>query len=212
MQTSTPMPWQIWPLKLRRERGSDHKPKCTTATGAPKTSEDSPRHTQTEAEVFGIYRGARAIYLTKLPQGHTRALYAALSSDEAAILVQARTDKTRLNSSLARIRVVESEQCECGRGAETVQHVLLSCPQWTQQREVLRQTLGGHIGDIGRLLGAWSARQDYRTGRYLLGPKDKWRANIRTVKATIGYLSATGRFIDSGIDAAIHPIVANGPT
>lgn len=166
--------------------------------------------------MYSGYTEGRGSYTWKLdqalPGSHTRALYAALSSDEAAILVQARTDKTRLNSSLARIRVVGSEQCECGRGAETVQHVLLSCPRWTQQREVFRQTLGGQIGDIGRMLGAWSARQDYRTGRYLLGPKDKWRADIRVVKATIAFLSATGRFIDSGVDAAIHPTVANGPT
>jgi hypothetical protein len=56
---------------------------------------------------------------------HTRRLSGALSSDEASILEQARTEHCRLNACLFRRTFADSPTCECGRGDETVLHVLL---------------------------------------------------------------------------------------
>jgi len=56
---------------------------------------------------------------------HTLRLYGALSSDEASILVQARTEHCGLNACLFRKKLADSPPCECGRGDETVIHVLL---------------------------------------------------------------------------------------
>lgn len=60
---------------------------------------------------------------------HTLNLYGALSSDEASILVQARTEHRGLNACLFRKKLGDSPTCECGRGDETVLHVLLSLAQ-----------------------------------------------------------------------------------
>jgi ribonuclease HI len=128
-----------------------------------------------------------------LPGNHTLAMYKALTSDEASILIQARTGKSRLNSSLYQIRAVESSACECGQGPETVHHVLATCPRWKLERERLKTEVGHHWGNISALLGAWTPRQDFRTGEYLQGPRSKWRANMRVVKATIRFFAATGR-------------------
>ncbi len=54
-------------------------------------------------------------------------LYGALSSDEASILVQARTEHCGLNACLFRKNLADSPACECGCGDETVLHVLLHC-------------------------------------------------------------------------------------
>jgi hypothetical protein len=51
-------------------------------------------------------------------------LYGALTSDQAATLIQARTGHCRLNRYLARIGLVESALCECERGEETIKHVI----------------------------------------------------------------------------------------
>ena len=79
---------------------------------------------------------------TALPGKHTLKLYGALSSDQAAILVQARTNHTHLRSHLARIKVEESARCECRHENETVEHVLLRCPLWSGARERLRADAG----------------------------------------------------------------------
>lgn len=56
---------------------------------------------------------------------HTLRLHGALSSDEASILVQARTERCGLNACLFRKKRADSPACECGSGEETVLHVLL---------------------------------------------------------------------------------------
>ena len=129
-----------------------------------------------------------------LPGSHTLPLYKALNSKEASILVQARTGKSFLNASLYQLRIAETPQCACEQGEETIQHVLLICPRWREERDVLRRAVGHLWGNIGPLLGAWNPQQDARSGEYLLGPKDKWRGNIAVVRETIRFLAATGRF------------------
>jgi ribonuclease HI len=64
-----------------------------------------------------------------LPGKHTLKLYEALSSDQTGILIQARTGHCRLNKSLFTKRSRESARCGCGRGDETIEHVLLACPR-----------------------------------------------------------------------------------
>jgi hypothetical protein len=58
---------------------------------------------------------------------HTLRFYGALSSDEASILVQARAEYYGLNVCSFRKKLADSPACECGRGDETVLHVLLRC-------------------------------------------------------------------------------------
>jgi hypothetical protein len=64
-----------------------------------------------------------------LPGKHTLRLYRSLSSDQAAILIQARTGHCRLNQYLSRIGVVDEAKCSCGNDEETIRHLILSCPR-----------------------------------------------------------------------------------
>jgi hypothetical protein len=127
-----------------------------------------------------------------LPGKHTLRLYGSLTSDQAATLIQARTGHCRLNRYLARIGLVGSALCECGRGEETIRHVLLSCTRWAEERRELRIVVKQRAGDASFLLGGWGKKQDCK-GQLVDGPKEKWRPDLEVVKATIRFLQHTGR-------------------
>lgn len=76
-----------------------------------------------------------------------------LSREEASILAQARTGHARLDSYLARIKIIEDAKCSCGDGDETVSHALLWCKRWSHLRERLIEKAGQRRGDISYLLG-----------------------------------------------------------
>jgi len=128
-----------------------------------------------------------------LPGKHTLHLYRSLTLDQAAILIQARTGHCRLNQYLSRIGVVDEAKCSCGYDEETIRHLILLYPRWTDERRELRKTVGARLGDVPYLLGGWGSRKDVRTGQLLDGPKEKWKSDIEVVKATIRFLEKTGR-------------------
>ena len=99
----------------------------------------------------------------------------------------------RLNQYLSRIGVVDEAKCSCGNGEETIRHLILSCPRWTDERRELRETVGDRSRDVPYLLGGWGSRKDVRTGQLLDGPKETWKSDIEVVKATIRFLEKTGR-------------------
>ncbi|KAL1581903.1 hypothetical protein WHR41_09480 [Cladosporium halotolerans] len=124
---------------------------------------------------------------------HTLHLYGALSSDEASILVQARTEHCGLNACLFRKKLAYSPACECGRGDETVLHVLLRCERYAEARKALREAAGDRWGDASYLLGGWSGRKDARTGKFVDGPRESWKPELKVVRASIRFLYQTGR-------------------
>ena len=124
---------------------------------------------------------------------HTLQLYGSLTSDQASILIQARTGHYRLNQYLSRAGLRDDAKCGCGDNDETIKHVLLWCPRWVDERSELRAVVGGRSGDVPYLLGGWGSKKDIRTGQLLDGPKEKWRADLAVVKATIRFLEKTGR-------------------
>jgi hypothetical protein len=71
-----------------------------------------------------------------LPGKHTLALYS-ISSAEASVLIQARTGHCRLNQSLYRLKIVDTANCQCSDGEESIQYVSLYCPRWTASRAEL---------------------------------------------------------------------------
>jgi hypothetical protein len=119
-----------------------------------------------------------------LPGKHTLRLFGALTSDQAATLIQARAGHCRLNRYLARIGLVESALCECERGEETIRHVILSCIRWAEERKELRTVAKQRAGDVSFLLGGRGKKQDCK-GQSVDGPKEKWRPDLEVVKATI---------------------------
>lgn len=57
-------------------------------------------------------------------------------------VAQLRTGHNCLHKYLARFHVIDSPTCACGLAHETVQHFLLICPQYDQERDRLRQKVG----------------------------------------------------------------------
>jgi hypothetical protein len=64
-----------------------------------------------------------------LPGPYTRRLYNGLNREEAQIVVQLRTNKSRLNSALYKIKAADTEQCEQCQRPEPVRHFLVECPR-----------------------------------------------------------------------------------
>ena len=68
-------------------------------------------------------------------------------------LAQLRTGHCALNGYLHRFGKANSPYCECGYGKETVQHFLLECRRFKNERKKLRQEVGTGRMKIAQLLG-----------------------------------------------------------
>jgi hypothetical protein len=97
-------------------------------------------------------------------------LYNCLSSRTAcAQIAQLRTGHCGLNKYLHRFKKRDDPKCECGR-VETVEHFLLECHSYVEQRNELRKSVGLGRMNVARLLG-----------------------DINAVKDTVKYIGATRR-------------------
>jgi len=122
-----------------------------------------------------------------LPGTHTRRLYDSLKRGEAQIVAQLRTGKSRLNSALYRIKAANSDLCEWCQRPETMRHFLVECPLWTPERRQYLQEATSRWCDVSHLLGGWFNER-------LDAPRDKWKVDIKTIRAVINFVKATGRF------------------
>jgi len=101
-------------------------------------------------------------------------LYNTLSSrSTCAQIVQLRTGHCGLNSYLHRFGKRGSSYCGCGYGKETVEHFILECPKYKEQRKELRKSVG-----------TWKLRIDM-----LLG-------DVKLLKYMTEYIKATGRMVN----------------
>jgi hypothetical protein len=125
-----------------------------------------------------------------LPGKHTRLLYEHLSRKEAGILAQLRTGMARLNGYLHRIGAAPSDQCECGRAKETVDHFLFRCRKWTAYRTEMLKCTDTHRSNISFYLGGKSTSD-----------KKDWTPNMAAVWATVRFAMATGRLDTSQAQA-----------
>ncbi|KZL63694.1 putative transposable element [Colletotrichum incanum] len=117
-----------------------------------------------------------------LPGKHTRQLYDSLSWKQASILAQLRTGMARLNWYLHQIGAAASEQCACGQAAETVEHFLFRCTQWTVQRAPMIQRTDTDRGNLSFYLGGKAASDP-----------DDWSPCMDVVRETVKFAMATGR-------------------
>jgi hypothetical protein len=106
--------------------------------------------------------------------------------------MQARTGHCQSNESLFTKGLRESACCEWGRGDETVEHVLLACPRWTDQRRALRTLVGDRCNDVPFLLGGHGRRKVGQSDQLLDGKEENWKPDIKVVKAKIEFLESTG--------------------
>lgn len=120
-----------------------------------------------------------------LPGRHTRKLYDRLNRADAAILAQLRGGYCKLNSYLYNIGQTDSQLCECGQ-KETVEHFLLVCPRWAQQRQHYWSREERRDLTVAKMCGAYSSQE-------LDGPIEKWQPDMQIVRDTILFVQDTGR-------------------
>ena len=86
----------------------------------------------------------------------------------------------QLNSYLAKIQAVDSDQCSCKCGSETVDQFLVRCPRWSILRQKFKRLAANRWGDLSYALEGWSnKRKD--------GPLDLWVPHTTMVSATINF-------------------------
>ena len=88
-------------------------------------------------------------------------------------LAQLRTGHCGLNKYLHRFKLANSAFCECGYGKETVEHFLLECRSYKEERRLLRKKVGWGKMKVEKLLG-----------------------NIKVFKYTMEFVKSTGRRIN----------------
>ena len=69
-------------------------------------------------------------------------------------LAQLRTGHCGLNKYLHRFKLAKSAFCECGYGKETVEHFLLECRRYKEERKQLRKSVGWRKMKVEKLLGS----------------------------------------------------------
>ena len=99
------------------------------------------------------------------PDQSSLKLYSQLKKAESSVLFQARTGRIGLRRFLASVKVpgIESAECLCGKGRETVEHILLFCnnrPQATWSRGAQFQRLVSEPASSAQV-----ARQLIQSGR-----------------------------------------------
>ena len=124
-----------------------------------------------------------------LPGRHARPLYNGKGKIHTNILCQLRSGINRLNKYLAGINAVESDQCMCGRGEESVDHFLFRCPRWSIFRGEIRRLAGRRWGDTSYSLGGWSGEQKN-------GDAANFKPANKMVTATVNFAIATVRLED----------------
>ena len=66
-------------------------------------------------------------------------LYETLERKHVILISRLRTGHCHLNQYLHRFNIVETSECECGVEKETVEHYLLNCELYDEERDVLRR-------------------------------------------------------------------------
>jgi hypothetical protein len=108
------------------------------------------------------------------PSQRTLRWYEDMHRGQCSIITQVHTGHVSLNAYLTRFGVVDSDLCQTCREPETVNHFLLTCRRFMQQRDILRRAL---LED----------RRQQLTKKFLLG-KSKNKSVL------LAYVAAAGRF------------------
>jgi len=66
-------------------------------------------------------------------------LYGSLERKHIVLISRLRTGHCHLNQYLHRFNIIETAECECGAERETVEHYLLNCELYEEERDALRR-------------------------------------------------------------------------
>ena len=70
-------------------------------------------------------------------------LYGTLQKRKHAVwIARLRTGQCCLNEYLHRLNIIETPECECGAEMETIEHYLLNCGLYDEERHELRKRVG----------------------------------------------------------------------
>jgi hypothetical protein len=98
-------------------------------------------------------------------------LYETLERKQVVLISRLRTGHCHLNQTLHHFNIIETPECECGAERETVEHYLLNCELYDEERNALRRRVGA---------------QGMRTGILL--------EDNKIIKDTMEYIEKTSRF------------------
>ena len=98
-------------------------------------------------------------------------LYGTLQRKHVVWTTRLRTGHCHLNEYLHRFNIIETPECECGAEKETVDHYLLNCELYDEERDALRRSVGAQRMRTNILLG-----------------------DAKIIKQTMEYVEKTGRF------------------
>ena len=93
-----------------------------------------------------------------------------VNRNSATKIAQLRTGHCGLNRYLHRFGIKNTPYCQCGYGKETVEHYLLECRKYREERKKFRREVGAKKMRVARLLG-----------------------DTKLIKHTLEYINATGR-------------------
>ena len=122
-----------------------------------KAGKENARRLRNMSQYPGVSRGLK--------------LYGSLERKYVVLISRLRTGHCHLNQYLHRFNVIETPQCECGAERETVEHYLLNCELYDEERDALRRRVGAQGMRIATLLG-----------------------DSQIIKETVEYIEKTGRF------------------
>ena len=88
----------------------------------------------------------------------------------AMTYVRLLVNNTSVNENMFRFNLVDSRECECGEGIQTLEHVLMSCKNEMEKRKILENEVGkiwmdeskrwGHLSfDLRLILAPFKVKQ-----------------------------------------------------
>ncbi len=87
-------------------------------------------------------------------------LYGTLKRKQVVMISRLRTGHCHLNQYLHRFNIIETPECECGAEKEMVEHYLLNCELYNEERDTLRRRVGAQGMRPSILLGDSQIIQD----------------------------------------------------
>jgi ribonuclease HI len=153
-------------------------PNSTVPTNRMRSAQKRSTQAMTKAKWETEWRTGKetAKHLRKFSQQPDTAtepkLYGALQQRKHVVwIMQLCPGHCHLNEYLRRFKIIETSDCECSWGKETVDYFLLNCELYDEERDRLRRRVGAQGMRISTLLG-----------------------DTGTVQETVEYIERTGRF------------------